>query len=134
MCLNGAQTKSLECLLPGSTVRFVDGGQADEVGVEHVLDEELERGVVVTVAEERNAGAGVPVALRSFALGTQLERAALAAYGHACASGAFGKLLTCGNKGSRGAIFRLLVLSSSVVVVSLLHGRTHLVSGSEGCR
>ena len=132
--MNGAQTKSLECLLPSSTVRFVDGGQADEVGVEHVLDEVLVRDVVVTIAEERNAGAGVPVALRGFALGAQLERAALAAYGHACGSGAFGKLLTCGNKGSRGTIFRLLVLSSSVVAVGLLHGRTHLVSGSEGRR
>ncbi|MFQ9180944.1 MAG: hypothetical protein ACLR3C_14400 [Eggerthella lenta] len=79
---------SLEWREPSSMVRFVGFGSATK-SASSVFDEEFERDVVVAVAEERHARAGVAFALGARLLrqrGQQLERSAPRAHHHAGAA------------------------------------------------
>ena len=96
--------------------------QCDEIGVQHVFDEEFERDVVVAVAEERHARAGVAFALGARLLrqrGQQLERAAPRAHHHA---GAAHLAVAVGVQRVHRVAFRLR------------RQRSPLSSGSAGCR
>ena len=115
--------------------------EGDEISVQHMLHEELERDVVVAVAEERHARAGVAVALgRPFAAGLgrqQLERASSAvSQHHASAAHLVGgaRVADSAQRVHAFAAVRVVGRAVRLLVRRRRHGRSLLSPGSAGCQ